>query len=222
MRAMMNRLTIDAVQKDYTRDKVTALCGVSFELSEGEAVAIMGPSGCGKSTLLNVIGTLDPPTGGEVRFNGEPVPYGIRAAGFRARRLGFVFQFHHLIPGMTVVENIEAACRARAVTRKTARREARALLEDFGLGDRLHFLPGRISGGERQRVAVARALVNRPSIILADEPTGNLDSATGEEVIRLLLDRAREQGAMVVFATHDPDKARRADRILKLKDGRLQ
>jgi ABC-type lipoprotein export system ATPase subunit len=182
-------------------------------------VAVTGPSGCGKSTLLSLIGLLDRPTSGRVRIGGADLSGIARPAAFRARRIGFVFQFHHLVPTMTLAENVAAPMVALGVGRRRRRLRAQALLEQVDLVHRADFLPSRVSGGERQRAAVARALSNEPPVILADEPTGNLDSRNGAVVVDLLLQHARREGALVIIATHNPEIARLGDRHLALLDG---
>lgn len=198
---------------------VQALAGVSFTAHAGEVVAITGPSGCGKSTLLALMGLLDQPTTGRVILGGRDLASIRHPARFRARTIGFVFQFHHMVPTMTLVENIAAPMIATGVGRRERQSRAEALLEEMGLARRARFLPRHVSGGERQRAAVARALVNRPALILADEPTGNLDSRNGAVVVELLVRQARTQGALVIMATHNPEVAQVADWCLELRDG---
>ncbi len=214
-------LVVEALTRHYDRGAVKALAGVSFEAQAGELVAVTGPSGCGKSTLLSLIGLLDQPTSGRVRIAGEDLARVRKPSAFRARRVGFVFQFHHMVPTMTLLENTSAPLVALGVPRARRRERARELLDRMDLGSRADFLPGDVSGGERQRAAVARALINHPPVILADEPTGNLDSRNGEIVIELLMTHARAQGALVLLATHNPEVARVADRRIALRDGRV-
>jgi ABC-type lipoprotein export system ATPase subunit len=184
-------------------------------------VALTGPSGCGKSTLLSILGLLDQPTYGLVRIAGEDLAQVRSANMFRARHIGFVFQFHHMVPTMTLLENVMAPMIALGVPSAERKHRAAELLAQMGLSARATFLPAHVSGGERQRAAVARALINRPQLILADEPTGNLDSKNGELVINLLIEHARSQSALVLLATHNPEIARAANRQLALRDGRL-
>lgn len=199
-----------------------ALRGVSLDVAAGEAVAVVGPSGSGKSTLLAIIGTLEVPDGGAVEAGGENVSRlsGRAAADFRFRRVGFIFQQYHLLPGMTVVENLLA----RYIGRRRppdAVPQALSLLERVGLGEKTSALPRELSGGEQQRVCVARALLGAPDLVLADEPTGNLDSKHGAAVIDLLLELVRERGATLLLVTHNPAYARRMARVLAMRDGRI-
>ena len=214
-------LRVDSVERHYENGSVRALDGVSFLAQAGEALALTGPSGCGKSTLLSLIGLLDQPTRGRIRVAGEDLGRIRRPADFRARTLGFVFQFHHMVPTMTLCENVMAPMLALGVRRAERRERAMAMLERMHLAARADFLPSRVSGGERQRAAVARALVNRPKVVLADEPTGNLDTRNGQRVIDLLLEHSRSHGALVIVATHNPDIAAACDRRIELRDGRL-
>jgi ABC-type lipoprotein export system ATPase subunit len=214
-------LVVEDLTRDFDRGAVRALEGVSYEAEAGQVVAVTGPSGCGKSTLLALIGLLDRPTRGRVRIRGQDLATVVRPAAYRARHVGFVFQFHHLVPTMTLLENVAAPMIPLGVRRAERSARALSLLERMNLVHRARFLPADVSGGERQRAAVARALVNDPPVILADEPTGNLDSRNGDIVAELLLEHARTQGALVLLATHNPDLARRADRRIELLDGRM-
>lgn len=218
---MMDFLKVDRLTKLYPKDNIEALRGITFSVSEGEIVAVMGPSGCGKSTLLNMIGALDRPTSGNVLVNGRLVTDYGPAHLFRARMVGFVFQFHHMVSGMTLAENVAAPLVAQGIGKYDRMRRAMELLENVGLEHRAHFLPNRVSGGERQRAAVARALVATPKIILADEPTGNLDSSAGEAVFQLMLTHSRDKGATVIIATHNAEIAGLCDRTITMKDGCL-
>jgi putative ABC transport system ATP-binding protein len=212
-------LQVAGVCRDYDRGAVHALRDVSFEADAGQTVALTGPSGCGKSTLLSLIGLLDRPDSGRIVVQGQDLARVRRAHAFRAGRVGFVFQFHHMVPSMTLQENVEAPMIALGVPQAERHVRAASLLQAMGLGGRAHFLPRHVSGGERQRAAVARALVNSPALVLADEPTGNLDSANGQRVIELLLAHAHEQQALVIVATHNPEIAAAMDQCIGLRDG---
>lgn len=207
--------------KIYAEGSVQALHDVSLEVGRGEFVAITGPSGSGKTTLLNMLGALDYPTGGSVHINGRPVARGRDLDQLRAKEVGFVFQMHNLIPTLTCRENVEIPMIALDVRAKERRARALDLLDRVGLRHRADFLATKISGGERQRVAIARALANTPSVLLADEPTGNLDSKTGEEILKLMLSFRSRNGLTIVLVTHNPDLAQQADRIIRLRDGRI-
>ncbi len=201
---------------------VRALDGVSFEIARGEFVAIVGQSGSGKSTLMNLIGCLDTPTAGTYRLNGADVA-GLSddaLADLRNREIGFVFQTFQLLPRATALANVELPLVYRGVPRRGRRQRAEAALAAVGLTNRMHHRPNELSGGQRQRVAIARALVGEPSILLADEPTGNLDSATGEEIIRLF-DELHRRGHTIVLVTHEPRLAARCPRAIRLSDGRV-
>ena len=199
--------------------EVRALAGVNMRVARGEFVSVMGPSGSGKSTLLNMVGALDRPTSGQVLVNGENLAQVRDLDTFRARTVGFIFQLHNLIPTLTAQENIEVPMMGQPVGRGKRRRRAEELLALVGLADRMHHLPNQLSGGQRQRVAIARALANQPAMVLADEPTGDLDSQSGAEVIALMHELNRELGTTFVVVTHDPAVARQTDRILVMRDG---
>jgi ABC-type lipoprotein export system ATPase subunit len=201
--------------------QLRALDGVSFGVRRGEMVAVMGPSGCGKSTLLNMLGALDRPTSGTVRVAGQDLSTVRDVDRFRARTVGFVFQLHNLIPTLTSLENIEIPLRGQPMSAAERRARAHELLELVGMGDRGRHVPSQLSGGQRQRVAVARALANRPELILADEPTGNLDSVSGEEIIQLLRDLNARHGTTLLLVTHDRHVARAMQRVLSMQDGRI-
>jgi putative ABC transport system ATP-binding protein len=201
-----------------------ALDAVTLTVARGEAVAVLGPSGSGKSTLLNLVAGLDRPTAGSVTVAGSRVDRlgEARSARFRRERIGLVFQFFHLLDELTVLENTALPARLAGVARRTAINRAGELLDRLGVGRHARAYPARLSGGERQRVAVARALVNRPALLLADEPTGALDTASGEDVKRLLLELHREGGQTIIMVTHDPMLAQGcATRIVRLVDGRV-
>ncbi|MDW8014441.1 MAG: ABC transporter ATP-binding protein [Bacteroidia bacterium] len=202
------------------KEGVWALRGVSFEVEAGEMIAIIGPSGSGKSTLMHILGCLDVPTAGRYILAGRDTT-GLsdkELARLRNKEIGFVFQTFHLLPRYTALENVALPLVYAGVGRRERLRRAQQVLEAVGLGDRLHHRPNELSGGQRQRVAIARALVNRPSLLLADEPTGNLDSATSDEILRLFLE-LNAQGHTVVIVTHEPDVAARTRRQLILRDG---
>ena len=199
---------------------VCAVDGVDLDIGAGETVAVMGPSGCGKSTLLHLLGGLDRPSGGEVSLNGRRIDdIGEKAlARMRRSAVGFVFQAFHLMEELTAVENVELSALLAGSSPRAARRRAEELLEQVGLTDRARFLPSALSGGQRQRVAIARALSNEPLLVLADEPTGNLDSAATLDVLRLF-ERLHESGQTLVIVTHDARIAATADRMISMRDG---
>jgi putative ABC transport system ATP-binding protein len=222
-----NLIEITNLNKVYGKGEIAvhALRGVDLHVRKGEFVAVMGPSGSGKSTLMNILGCLDRPTDGTYVLGGEDVSRlrKPRLAGVRNRQIGFVFQSYNLLPRLTAVKNVmlpllynghqnlsDAECHERAV----------AALESVGLGDRTHHRPNELSGGQQQRVAIARALINDPSLILADEPTGNLDTQSSEEIIELL-HQLHEQGATIVMVTHEPGLAEHAERVIFLRDGQI-
>lgn len=200
---------------------VRALDDVTVSVQAGEFVAIMGPSGCGKSTLLNLLGALDLPTSGEVWIAGENLARLKDVDRFRARTVGFVFQLHNLIPTLTAIENVETPMVGQESDGRKRRERAAHLLRLVGLGERLQATPSQLSGGQRQRVAVARALANAPAILLADEPTGSLDSQSGEEILALLDELNHEEGVTIVVVTHDRRVAQSTRRILRMRDGRI-
>jgi ABC-type lipoprotein export system ATPase subunit len=199
--------------------EVQALAGVSLRIVRGEFLSVMGPSGSGKSTLLNMLGALDRPTSGVVLVNGQDMAKVRNLDAFRARTVGFIFQMHNLIPTLTARENVEVPMRGQSIGARKRRKRAKELLELVGLADRVNHLPNQLSGGERQRVAIARSLANEPAIVLADEPTGNLDSQSGAEVIGLMHHLNRELGTTFIAVTHDPAVARQTGRILIMRDG---
>lgn len=202
--------------------RTRALDGVDVEIREGEFVAITGPSGCGKSSLLNLIGTLDTPTSGELFFRGQPYS-GIRDFSlFRRENIGFVFQSFHLIPTLTALDNVIVPTIGRPGSSDQHKERARDLLLQMGLKDRLDHFPSGLSGGERQRVAIARALINDPAVILADEPTGSLDSANAAHVLEVIDSVRREKALTVVMVTHDPNVSSRADRVMRMRDGKAE
>lgn len=209
------------IEKSFGTLKV--LKGIDLEVKKSEVVSIMGASGAGKSTLLQILGTLSTPDSGELLIDGTDVlKLGEKSlAEFRNRRLGFVFQFHHLLPEFTALENVMIPAFIAGRSRKEAEKEAVALLEDMGLGGRLDHKPSELSGGEQQRVAIARALINRPAVLLADEPSGNLDTRTKEEIHNLFFRLREKYGQTVVIVTHDPDLAKMCDRSLFMVDGQF-
>lgn len=202
--------------------EVHALNGVSFTITRGEIVSIMGPSGSGKSTMMNTLGCLDRPTSGEYILDGEAVANMTddQLASVRNRKVGFVFQSFNLLSRLTAVGNVELPLRYAGIT-EGRRDRAKAALEAVGLGDRMTHRPFELSGGQQQRVAVARAIVNDPAIIMADEPTGNLDSKVGKEIMSLLLNLNKERGTTLVIVTHDPKIAEQTQRVIRLRDGEL-
>jgi putative ABC transport system ATP-binding protein len=215
----------DDVRKTYQMGAITveALRGVSFQITEGEFISIMGPSGCGKSTLLNLLGCLDRPSSGRYFLGEEDVSVmdDDALSGIRGARLGFIFQSYNLIQQLTVVENIEVPLYYQGRSEKESRERARELADRVGLGHRLDHKPFELSGGQQQRVAIARALVNDPLVLLADEPTGNLDSSSGVEILKLF-DDLHEQGKTLILVTHDENVARRANRAIRLRDGLVE
>jgi len=218
-------LELSGVSKSYTSPEgveTSVLRGVDLAIAKGESVAIAGPSGCGKSTLLNIIGTLDRPTSGRVSLNGRdvsalPEP---ELAAVRSQVVGFVFQLHHLLPQCSILENVLVPTLVAKGSGDVEAR-ARALLERVGLGQRLSHRPGQLSGGECQRAAVVRALINKPKLLLADEPTGSLDRGSAESLASLLGELNREEGVVLVYVTHAADLAAKAGKVYDLRDGRL-
>jgi len=201
-------------------DEVRALDNVNLKIAPGEFVAVMGPSGSGKSTLLNVLGALDKPTSGQILINGDDLAHVKDLDSFRGKTVGFIFQLHNLLPTLTSVENVEIPMLYYS-TAKERRERALELLELVGLTQRMNHLPGQLSGGQRQRVAIARALANRPSLVLADEPTGNLDSVNGRELIRLLRELNESQGTTFILVTHDHEVAAQTRRVIRMADGKI-
>jgi putative ABC transport system ATP-binding protein len=222
---MSEVVSVKDVSKTYRlgSQTVTALADVCLTVHGGEFMAVAGPSGSGKTTLLNLIGCLDTPTSGEIAIDGEPVTRlgAGRRADLRARKLGFVFQTFNLIPVLTAWENVEYPLLIHRRGGDTAAR-VRQALEQVGLGERARHRPSELSGGQQQRVAIARALVGEPSLVLADEPTANLDSATGREIVDLMRRLNRERATTFVFSTHDPRIMSAADRVVEISDGRLR
>jgi len=218
-------LQADAVEKSYFLGgkELAVLQGVSLELQAGEFVALQGASGSGKSTLLQLLGGLDRPTAGAIRFEGEPlrVQTPAQSAEFRGSHVGFVFQAYHLLPDLDALENVQLPAQVLRRPLAESEQRARELLDNVGLSDRMDHRPSELSGGEQQRVAIARALMNKPEIVLADEPTGNLDTGTESEIIDLLKRMHAERQLTLLVATHDETVARAAQRVVHLKDGRV-
>lgn len=214
----------EGITKVYTMGEIEvhALRGVSLKVERGEIISIMGPSGSGKSTFMNILGALDRPTAGTYHLNGERVSElsDDELAVIRNREVGFVFQTFNLLGRHTALANVELPMRYAGIV-NGKRKRAIAALESVGLGDRIRHRPNELSGGQQQRVAIARALVNQPAIILADEPTGNLDTTSGSEILDILLDLNKEHGTTLIFVTHDPDIAARTQRIVRLLDGMI-
>ncbi len=224
----MTEWVVDArdITKVYQMGEVEvhALRGLSVKIAPGEIVAIMGPSGSGKSTLMNILGCLDRPTSGEYFLNGESVANlnDDQLAEIRNRGVGFVFQSFNLLPRATALANVELPMRYSALNGRNRKDVAKEALEAVGLGDRIYHRPNELSGGQMQRVAIARALVNNPAIIMADEPTGNLDSRSGDEIMALLKSLNKERGTTLIIVTHDPEIAGLTDRVISIRDGRIE
>ncbi|PYQ53200.1 MAG: macrolide ABC transporter ATP-binding protein [Acidobacteria bacterium] len=217
-------IQLKGVEKVYRTDTIetVALTGVNLDVAEGEFISIMGPSGCGKSTLLNVIGLLDAPTQGQVALHGAPIgSYRDRdVAPIRNKEIGFIFQSFHLIADLSVVDNVEIPLLYRTLPARERRSLALKALDRVGLSSRVHHFPSQLSGGQQQRVAIARAIVGRPRILLADEPTGNLDSQMGDEIMAIIHDLNTREKTTVVMVTHDLLKAEQTARTIRLFDGR--
>jgi len=217
-------IKLEGIEKVYRTERIetVALADINLEVREGEFVSVMGPSGCGKSTLLNIIGLLDVPTSGKVHLGGSPIDsYQDKAlARLRNRQIGFVFQTFHLIADLSVVDNVEIPLLYRRMSASERRKQALEALDRVGLASRVHHFPTQLSGGQQQRVAIARAIVGKPRILLADEPTGNLDSQMGHEIMAILKDLNSALQTTVVMVTHDAQLADQTTRILRLIDGR--
>ena len=216
-------IELKEVRKVYRTDRVEtlALDNINVDVDTGEFVSIMGPSGCGKSTLLNLMGLLDSPSGGDLMIDGRPVRTrsDSQLAKLRNEKIGFIFQSFHLIPDLSVLDNVEVPLLYRNMRAAERRKAATEALDRVGLSSRIHHFPSQLSGGQQQRVAIARAIVGKPSILLADEPTGNLDSHMGDEIFGIL-EALNEDGTTIVMVTHDPRLAERTQRTLRLFDGR--
>jgi len=218
-------IAIENLQKTFLKDgnRIEVLKGIDLEIAEGQSLAVVGLSGAGKSTLLHIIGTLDHPTSGAVLFDGTDVfnwPEK-KLAAFRNRKIGFVFQFHNLLPEFTALENVMMPALIQRMSKAEAKAKAVAILEDVGLGDRVTHKPGELSGGEQQRVALARALILEPEILLADEPTGNLDTETGKKIEDVLIALNRSRRITLIVVTHNPLLADRMSHHIGLRDGRI-
>ncbi len=218
-----NTVVYEAIglSRQFDGGKVVALRGVDFKIHEGEFIAITGPSGCGKSTLLAMLGSLDKPDKGTLNYRGQSLPDIKDPAAYRAHEIGFIFQAFHLLPTFTVSENVQIPMFEGKLSKKQRTDRASELLQSVGLSHRLGHFPSELSGGERQRVAIARSLANGPSVLLADEPTGNLDSENAVQVMELLLQLHRDLGMTLVLVTHDLTIAQRATRTINMKDGRV-
>lgn len=216
-------IQLSNIEKVYRTDSIEtlALTGVNLDVAKGEFLSIMGPSGSGKSTLLNIIGLLDSPTSGDIVLSGEKVAsyHDRKLAHIRNKKIGFVFQSYHLVNDLSVVDNVEIPLIYRSMSGKERRQRAMSALEKVGLSARTKHFPGQLSGGQRQRVAIARAIVGEPEIILADEPTGNLDSVMGHEILAILKSLVKDMGTTIVMVTHDEAIALETDRIMRLFDG---
>jgi putative ABC transport system ATP-binding protein len=217
-------IKVENVKKIYRMgdNEVRALDGVSLVVEEGEFLIVMGPSGSGKTTLLHLMGCLDKPTEGEIYIASTPVSKlnDSQLAKIRNKMVGFVFQQFNLLPRLTALENVELPMVYAGVPKSARRKKAKELLELVGLGDRLHHRPTQLSGGQMQRVAIARALANDPMVLLADEPTGNLDSKSGEEILKIFSE-LNERGQTIIIVTHDPEVAKHAGRIVRMRDGKI-
>ncbi|MDE1832892.1 MAG: ABC transporter ATP-binding protein [Candidatus Micrarchaeota archaeon] len=216
---------VNRISKVYRSEsvEVDALSDISFSLKKGEFVAIVGPSGSGKSTLMNILGTIDKPSSGELFIDGVATSKmdGDRLAEFRNQKLGFIFQAYNLVNGLTAEMNVELPLMVNRIPASERRERADSMLSQLGLGEKLNVKPTQLSGGQQQRVAVARALVNNPALVLADEPTGNLDTKSGEDVMRLFKEISRKRRVTVVMVTHNPELTRSCDRVIHIRDGRI-
>ena len=207
--------------KSYEKGSIKALDGVNLVIERGDFVSIIGPSGSGKSTLLNMLGGLDKPTSGTVIIDGVDITKEKDLSELRSAKVGFIFQLHNLIPNLNALDNVEIPLIGTGMKEKEMKQRAKYLLEAVGLGDRMKQKPNKLSGGQRQRIAIARALVNNPSIILADEPTGSLDTKTGARILDLLRNIQENNNVTLIIVTHDPEVAAMANRTIKIRDGRI-
>ena len=216
-------IRLQNIEKVYRTDTVEtlALNSISLDIAKGEFLSVMGPSGCGKSTLLNIMGLLDAPSNGEIKIDAQKTEHlsDKQLAQFRNKKIGFIFQSYHLINDLKVLDNVELPLLYRTSTAKERKQLASAALEKVGLSNRVKHFPTQLSGGQKQRVAIARAIVGLPEIILADEPTGNLDSAMGNEIMEILINLNRDEGTTIVMVTHDENMARKTHRLVRLFDG---
>ena len=217
----MNAVEMKGIYKSYEDGKIRALNGIDLTIKDGEFVSIIGPSGSGKSTLLNMLGALDVPDSGVINVAGRNLSTDKKLNEFRAQEIGFIFQLHNLIPNISVRENIEIPMYTQKLSSGEMKSKALKLLEDVGLKDKADIMPNKLSGGERQRVAIARALANDPSIILADEPTGSLDSKTSNKILKQLIDLHKDKTVTLIIVTHDMDVAKLADRVIEVLDGEI-
>ena len=221
---MATLIKLEDVHKIYQLDglQVPAINGISLSINKGDFVALIGPSGSGKSTAMNMVGCLDTATKGDIYLGEHNIEHLSESdlAQIRGKRIGFIFQTFNLIPSLSALDNVALPMTFQNVSRSLRLKKSKELLEQVGLGDRLSHLPSQLSGGQRQRVAIARALINDPEIILADEPTGNLDTRTGDEIMKLLKD-LNKNGKTIILVTHNPDLTRLANKIVKLKDGMI-
>ena len=216
-------ITLQNLNKVYRTSTIetTALNDINLQIADGEFLSIMGPSGCGKSTLLNIMGLLDEPSSGQININGQQISnYNSKeTARYRNQHLGFIFQSFHLIPDLSVIDNVELPLIYRKMSNSQRKTLAKAALESVGLSNRVDHYPNQLSGGQKQRVAIARAIVGEPSIILADEPTGNLDSVMGNEVMEILMRLNTENKTTIIMVTHDENMAKKTHRLVRLYDG---
>ena len=214
-------IKLDNVVKTYDNEKIKALNGINLEIAENDFISVIGPSGSGKSTLLNIIGAIDEANSGNISVSGVNLNNEKYLNKFRSEKIGFIFQLHNLIPNLTVLENVQIPLIGTGINNNEIDKRALDMLNSVGLADKINQMPTKLSGGERQRVAIARALVNNPSIILADEPTGSLDSKTGDLILNLLKNIHKKNNVTLIIVTHEPYVANMANRIIKVVDGRI-
>ena len=222
MSKKLSLIEIKNLYKSYDKGLVPALHGITLSLEKGKIYALMGPSGCGKSTLLNIIGTLDTPDNGEVLYEGKPLNLLHPIERFRQKFIGFIFQFHHLIPVLTLLENVEAALLTqKEFSSRQRNKMSKEILEEMGLKSQIESYTSQISGGQRQRGAIARALINNPKVLLADEPTGNIDSKTAILILKKFREHIEKTAGTILIATHDHNVANMADVIITMEDGKI-